>query len=88
MATVLIRNLSDTAKARLEARASLKARSLESELRDILEKEALLDAGNPDDLEPMGSWLVRITRPGYDDVADAIAAARHAPERPMLTFDE
>jgi len=88
MATVLIRNLSDDAKARLEARASLKARSLEAELRDILEKEALLDAGNPDDLEPMGSWLVRITRPGYDDVADAIAAARHAPERPMLTFDE
>ena len=88
MATVLIRNLSDNAKARLETRASLKARSLEAELRDILEKEALLEAGNPDDLEPMGSWLVRITRPGFDDVADAIAAARHAPERSMLTFDD
>lgn len=50
MATVLIRNLSDDAKARFEARASMKARSLEAELRDILEREALLDAGNPDDL--------------------------------------
>lgn len=88
MATVMIRNLSDDTKTRLEARAARKKRSLEAELRDILDAAALADAGNPDDLEPLGSWFVRITRPGYGDVADAIDASRHAPERPMLTFDD
>jgi len=86
MATVLIRNLSEDTKARLEAQAAAKARSLEAELRDILDKAALQNA-SPDDLEPFGTWLVRITRPGYDDVADAIEASKRAPERPYVSFD-
>ena len=88
MATVTVRNLSNDTKARLDARAARHARSLEAELREILDAAARADAGNPDDLEPMGSWFVRITRPGYDDVADAIEASKRAPERPLLSFDE
>lgn len=88
MATVLIRNISNATKERLDARAARHARSLEAELREILDAAALAEAGNPDDLEPMGSWFVRITRPGYPDVAESISAARHAQERPMLTFDD
>ena len=87
MATVLIRNLSDETKARLETRAAKRAHSLEAELREILDAAAQADAENPDALEPIGDWFVRITRPGYPDVVEAIEAARHAPERPLLRFD-
>ena len=86
MATVLIRNLSEDTKTRLEARAASKARSLEAELRDILDKAAL-ESASPDDLEPMGSWLVRITRPGFDDAVEAIEASKRARQRPYVTFD-
>ena len=88
MATVMVRNLSDETKARLDAMAARKQRSLEAELRDILDAAARADAGNPDDLEPLGDWFVRVTRPGYPDVVEAIAAARHALERPLPSFDE
>lgn len=86
MATVLIRNLSEDTKARLEAQAAAKARGLEAELRDILDKTALENA-SPDDLEPIGSWLVRLTRPGFDDAVEAIEASKLAPQRTYVTFD-
>lgn len=88
MATVMVRNLSEDTKARLDAMAARKQRSLEAELRDILDAAARADAGNPDDLEPLGDWIVRITRPGYDDVAADIAASRRIPERPPPSFDD
>jgi len=86
MATVMVRNLSDDTKSRLETRAAKKQRSLEAELREILDAAAREDA-SPDDLEPLGSWLVRLTRPGFDDAVEAIEASKRSPERPYVTFD-
>jgi plasmid stability protein len=87
MASVVVRNLSAEAKARLVARAERRHHSLEAELRDILEAVARTEAESPDVQEAMGSWIVRVTRPGYADVADTIEAYRQQPDRPLPSFD-
>lgn len=87
MASVTIRNLSEETKALLADRARRHRRSLEEELRRILDAAARAEAGNPDALEPLGSFIVRITRPGYADVADFIDAQRKAPDRPPVSFE-
>ncbi len=87
MASVVVRNLDDETKGRLVARANRNKRSLEAELRDILTAAARADAQSPDAQELFGSWLVRITRPGYDDVADIIDTARQPPDRAVPVFD-
>ncbi len=87
MASVVVRNLSEETKGRLVARAARNRRSLEEELRQILDATARAEAESPDAQEPLGSFIVRITRPGYDDVADMIDAQRKLPDRPLPTFD-
>lgn len=87
MASVTIRNLSEETKGLLSARATRNRHSLEEELRRILDEAARTEAANPDALEPLGSFIVRITRPGYDDVADAIEAQRRRPDRPLPSFE-
>ena len=87
MASVTIRNLSQETKDALVERARRHKRSLEEELRRILDEAARADAGNPDALEPLGSFIVRITRPGYADLADFIDAQRKAPDRPPVSFE-
>ena len=87
MASVTIRNLSAETKALLARRAARHKRSLEEELRQILDASAKADAENPDALEPLGSFIVRLTRPGYAEVADFIDAQRTAPDRPPVSFE-
>jgi hypothetical protein len=80
-----------TSAASLESahgqRASRRRHSLEEELRQILDEAARAEVGNPDALEPLGSFIVRITRPGHDDVAAAIDAQRQRPDRPLPVFE-
>ena len=90
MATVTIRKLSEETKGLLTQRAQRNRHSLEEELRQILDATAGAETGSPDMQEPFGDWLVRISRPGYDDFAeimDRIVADRHLPDRPLPTFD-
>lgn len=90
MASVVVRNLSEETKSRLVARATRNKHSLEEELRQILDATARAEAENPDAQEPFGDWLVRITRPGYDDFADImekVVAERKLPDRPLPRFD-
>jgi lipase chaperone LimK len=87
MATVTVRKLSDETKGLLAARAQRNRHSLEEELRRILDEAARTEAANPDALEPLGSFIVRVTRPGYDDVADVIDAQRKIPDRPLPSFN-
>lgn len=87
MASVTIRNLSEETKGLLAQRASRRRHSLEEELRQILDEAARAEVGNPDMIEPLGSFIVRITRPGYDDVAAAIDAQRQRPDRPLPVFE-
>lgn len=87
MASVTIRNLPEETKGLLSQRAQRNRHSLEEELRCILNDTARAEAANPDALEPLGSFIVRITRPGYDDVADLIDAQRQVPDRPLPSFE-
>ena len=87
MASVTIRNLSEETKGLLAMRATRHRHSLEEELRHILNEAARTEAANPDVNEPLGSFIMRVMRPGNDDVADAINAARQAPDRALPSFD-
>lgn len=90
MATVTIRKLSEETKDLLTRRARRNRRSLEEELRQILDEAARTEAANPDALEPLGSFIVRVSRPGYDDFADImerVVADRKRPDRPTPSFD-
>lgn len=87
MASVTIRKLSEETKVVLAKRAQRNRRSLEEELRQILDATARAEAANPDSQEPFGDWFVRITRPGYDDLAAILEANRALPDRPLPVFD-
>lgn len=66
MASILIRNLPDRTKERLRQRAARHRRSLEAELRDILEQVAEEKdvAVAPEACFP--DWFIQATRPGAD----------------------
>lgn len=74
MASVTIRNLDDTAKQIAREEAAAHGRSLEAELRDLIERT--YGRRHPTDDkeisrrpgEGIGDYLVRISRPGFDDV--------------------
>lgn len=80
MGDLLIRKLDEETKALLRRRAARRGLSLEADLRETLERIAREDADSPDDTEPLGTWLVHISRPGAD-LDDAVAAIRSAPVR-------
>jgi Antitoxin FitA-like, ribbon-helix-helix len=66
MATILVRKLPDEAKERLRKRAMRRKRSLEAEVRSILERAAQ-EAESPDQaIEGFPDWFIRMTRPGID----------------------
>ena len=76
MAQVLIRNLDDEAVERLKARAAAKRRSLEAELREILE-----EASKPSKTEAMARLRAVIERtrpwqPGEPTAAEMIREDR------------
>jgi plasmid stability protein len=66
VASILVRNLSDGAKERLRRRAMLHKRSLESEVRAILERVAQEAVIATDQREGFPDWFIRMTRPGID----------------------
>jgi hypothetical protein len=78
-ASLTVRNLSPTTKARLARRAAAKGRSLEAEVRAILdaaaEEKAAKQADFPD-------WFLAMVAAGYDDVADFLDN-RHVPHKPI-----
>jgi hypothetical protein len=66
VAQILIRGLSNETKEALLRRAARHGRSLQAELREVLERLASEEIDDPECDEPFGSWLMRISRPGVD----------------------
>ena len=65
MASIVVRKLSDVTKVRLRQRAVRHKRSLEAEVRAILER-AGQEAGPGEHAERFPDWFIRMTRPGID----------------------
>jgi plasmid stability protein len=81
MAQVLVRNLDDDVKAKLQRRARRHGRSTEEEVRDIL-RSAVREEGAP--LPPLGTRLgARFARVGLDQ---DVPELRGQPARPAA-FD-
>lgn len=66
MASIVVRNLSDQTKERLRQRAVRHKRSLEAEVRTILERVAREPALADEESERFPDWFIRMTRPGID----------------------
>ena len=66
MASILIRNLPEQTKERLRQRAARHRRSLEAELRDILERVADENEAAVEPAERFPDWFIEATRPGID----------------------
>ena len=64
-------SLSDDTKERLRQRALRHKRSLEAEVRAILERAAQEARARATEREPFPDWFIRMTRPGID-LDDAI----------------
>lgn len=66
MASIIVRRLPDVTKERLRQRAMRHRRSLEAEVRVILERAAQ-EAESPDvSGERFPDWFIQMTRPGVD----------------------
>jgi plasmid stability protein len=66
VASIVVRKLPDETKERLRQRALRHKRSLEAEIRAILERAAH-EAVIPDtEKERFPDWLIRMTRPGIN----------------------
>ena len=76
--SLTIRNLSPSTKARLALRAKRNHRSLEAEVRAILDVAALEKASPPDNFL---DWFVAMIEPG-EDIADFLEARRQ-PGQPV-----
>jgi plasmid stability protein len=81
LADILIRKVPEETKQRLRRRAARRGVSLEADLREALERLASQEVETPDDAVPFGTWLVEITRPGYDDLQEILDEIRSAPLR-------
>jgi plasmid stability protein len=66
MASIIVRNLSEDTKERLRQRAARHRRSLEAEVRSILERAAQAGENADDRAERFPDWFIRMTRPGVD----------------------
>ena len=78
-ASLTVRNLSPTTKARLVRRARLKGRSLEAEVRAILDAAAQERAASANDFP---DWFIAMIEPGEDDVAPFLDQ-RRTPHPPV-----
>jgi hypothetical protein len=64
---ILIRKVPERTKELLRKRAKRRGKSLEADLRETLKQLAQEEAAAPpDDTQPLGSWMVSISRPGFD----------------------
>lgn len=89
MPSVTVRNISEETKGLLVRRAAGKGLSLEEELRRILDDAARCEAGNPDMVEPLGSFIARVMASGSDEFAgimDQVVAERRLPDRAVPDF--
>jgi antitoxin FitA len=75
VASIVVRRLSDATKERLRRRAMRHKRSLEAEVRVILERAAQEPAISDTAAERFPDWFIRMTRPGID-LDDAIEENR------------
>lgn len=66
MGDILIRKVPERTKELLRRRAKRRGKSLEADLRATLQSLAREEAAVPHDNMPLGSWLVSISRPGFD----------------------
>lgn len=66
MASINVRNLSDDTKERLRQRAVRNRRSLEAEVRAILEQVAQEPEARDPQTDRFPDWFIRMTRPGID----------------------
>jgi hypothetical protein len=66
VASILVRKLSDETKERLRQRAMRHKRSLEAEVRAILERAAQEAGIARDQPERFPDWFIGMTRPGID----------------------
>ena len=66
MASLVVRRLPEATKERLRQRAARHRRSLEAEVRAILERAACEAAVPSAEGEPFPDWFIRMTRPGID----------------------
>lgn len=80
MPDILIRNVSSRTKERLRRRAKIRGKSLEADLRDMLEKAANEGQTSHRAQPGFGSWLVSVSRPGAN-LGDALKKLRAAPVR-------
>jgi hypothetical protein len=81
MADILIRNIDSLTKERLRRRAKRHGRSLEADLRAVLQdlaQKEVRPAGQPQ--QGFGSWLVSISQPGAD-LSNILTKSRRAPVR-------
>ena len=83
MASLVVRRLSEVTKERLRARAARHRRSLEAEVRAILERAAQETAAPSAETECFPDWFIRMTRPGID-LDEAIDENRTPHEGPDL----
>jgi plasmid stability protein len=66
VASLLVRNLPEDTKERLRRRAMRHRRSLEAEVRAILERAAQESMSSAEPPERFPDWFIRMTRPGID----------------------
>ena len=66
MGDILIRKVPERTKELLRKRAKRRGRSLEADLRETLRALAQEEAATPADTQPLGSWMVAMSRPGFD----------------------
>lgn len=78
-ASLTVRNLSPATKARLARRAAAKGRSLEAEVRAILDAAAHDKTTKQPDFP---DWFLTMVEPGEDDIADFLDN-RRKPHKPV-----
>jgi plasmid stability protein len=66
VASIIVRKLSDDTKERLRRRAVRHRRSLEAEVRAILEQIVHEPEPSGEETETFTDWFIRVTRPGID----------------------
>ncbi len=79
MVDILITDVAEESKQALARQAAQRGLTLDAYLREMLEHHAQAEEA-PETVEPLGSWLVGISRPGAD-LDDALAELRSAPVR-------
>ena len=94
MAQILVRNVAEEVKERLKRRAKRHGRSLEAEVRDVLEKAALLAADQPAPRRGgLGTELARqmakqgVTNADVDELERIIREGRKTWSTRVLDFD-